>query len=342
MKIAFFLRHFTERGTESSVYDYAHYNETLLGNTSIILGFTPETHAKHGLTCLPSVLERFRKRFRVLLVSSFAEIDPLLSREGVDVYYTLTHGGAERPPYGNITACTYAVHCVFEPRVPHGDIYFAISQQLNDRFGTSIPVVPHIVRHPTTTATLREPLGIPPDALVFGRHGGSDTFDLESARQAVIEVASTHPDIYFVFLNTDRFCTLPNVRFLPCTVDVDEKQAFINTCDAYLHGRRDGETFGLAVAEFAVSGKPIIACTQCTDDAHFRILQDKVYRYSSKDDLVRILTTFQRGAMDMASNGYLQFTPERVMETFRQVVCAPRIRRIPAFSLQQSLRAAFR
>jgi hypothetical protein len=342
MKVAFFIRHFGERGTEVAIYDYAHHNETLLGNESIIIGFTPEVYARHGLACIPDVLDKFSKRFRVYLVSSFAEVDPLLHREGVDVYYTLTHGGIERPPFGDVTACTSGVHCVFEPRFPHGDIYFGISQQLNDRFGTSIPVLPHMVRRGPTTETLRESLGIPADAIVFGRHGGQDTFDLDIAQQAVIEVATAHPELYFLFLNTASFCSLPNVIHLPRTIDEEAKQRFINTCDAYLHGRRDGETFGLAVAEFAISEKPILACTQCTDDAHFRILKDKVYRYTTKEDLVGLLTTFQRGAMDMTTNGYMDYTPERVMATFQSLLLSrPRLRRHP-FSIQQSLRAAFR
>lgn len=324
MKIAFFIRHFGERGTEIAAYDYAHYNETLLGNESIIIGFTPEVYAQHGLTCMPDVLEKFRKRFRVLHVKSFAEVNPLLLREGVDVYYTLTHGALERPPFGDVTACTYAVHCVFETRQPHGDVYCSIGQQLNARFGTSVPVIPHIVRREATLETMRAELGIPEDAIVFGRHGAAETFDLQAARDAVVEVASSDPSVYFLFMNTHRFCDLPNVIHLPKTVDVEVKQRFINTCDAYLHGRSDGETFGLSVAEFAVSDKPILACTRCTDDAHLRILGDKALLYTTKEDLVTRLRTFRRGDVDMTSNGYKQFTPERVMEAFRQIVCRPK------------------
>jgi hypothetical protein len=331
MKIAFFIRHFGERGTEVSVYDYAHYNETLLGNQSIIIGFKPEVYAQFGLTCMPDVLEKFCKRFRVYLVNSFAEVDPLLRRENVDVYYTQTHGAKERPPFGDVTVCTYAVHCVFETRQPHGDIYFSISQQLNDRFGTSVPVVPYPVHRGTTTENMRAELGIPDDAIVFGRHGAMDTFDIPIARDAVAEIASENPSVYFLFMNTPRFCELPNVIHLPKTIDVEAKQRFINTCDAYLHARSDGETFGLAVAEFAVSDKPIIARTICTDDAHFRILGDKVYRYTTKEDLLGILRTFRRGAMDMTENGYKQFTIENVMHAFRDIVCRPRAPRAASF-----------
>ena len=46
MNIAFFVRHFTERGTEVAIYDYAKYNEEILNNKSYIICFTPETQKK--------------------------------------------------------------------------------------------------------------------------------------------------------------------------------------------------------------------------------------------------------------------------------------------------------
>ena len=38
-KVAFIVKHFTERGTELSTYNYAKYNEKILGNKSIIIAF---------------------------------------------------------------------------------------------------------------------------------------------------------------------------------------------------------------------------------------------------------------------------------------------------------------
>jgi hypothetical protein len=324
MKIAFFIRHFGERGTEVSVYSYAHYNEVMLGNQSVIIGFKKESYQKYGLVFQDDVFQRFASRFRVILVDSFNDVNRTLIQEGVDVYYTQTHGAIERFPFGDVTACTYVVHCVFETRQPHGDIYISISQQLNERFKTSCPVVPYIVDIPQTNENLREQLGIPEDAIVFGRHGALDTFDIQIAKDSVKEVATNHPEIHFVFMNTYRFCDLPNVHYLDKTLDPLQKRKFINTCDAYLHARSDGETFGLAVAEFAVCKKPILAFEQCTDDAHFRILGDKIIKYTCQRDLVKKLVSFRKGMYDMENNGYMQFTPENVMPAFRTLVCRPK------------------
>ena len=42
-------------------------------------------------------------------------------------------------------------------------------------------------------------------------------------------------------------------------VEPELKVSFINTCDCMIHARTDGETFGLAIAEFSTLNKPIIS-----------------------------------------------------------------------------------
>jgi hypothetical protein len=323
MKIAFFIRHFGERGTEVAIHDYAHYNESILKNTSVIICFTKAVYQKHGLTFQEDVYTKFTSRFPVLHVNEFSEIEDLLETHKIDVFYTLTHGDRESYPFGEIKRTRYAVHCVFSTQSPHGSIYMPISNQLNTRFGTAYPVLPHMVTVGKTLDTLRSKLGIPENAIVFGRHGAIDTFDIQSAHEAIIDVATRNPYRYFLFMNTNRFCELPNVIHLPRTVDYEEKRRFMNTCDAYIHARRDGETFGLAIAEFAVLEKPVITCTICTDDAHLRILQDKAIKYTTKNDLIAILESFERGQIDMTYNGYKEYSPESVMTLFRDLVCQP-------------------
>ena len=48
------------------------------------------------------------------------------------------------------------------------------------------------------------------------------------------------------------------LHFIPTVSDLDEKELFFQTCNAMLHARLSGETFGLAVAEFSVRNLPVI------------------------------------------------------------------------------------
>jgi len=177
-----------------------------------------------------------------------------------------------------------------------------------------------MVRIGNTTEHLRKELNIPEDSIVYGRYGGSDTFDVDFVKEAIINVASQNNKKYFLFMNTPRFCNLSNVIFLECSSDMEIKRKFINTCDVFLHARRDGETFGLAIAEFAICLKPILAWNICTDDAHFQILGDKIIKYQNKEHLINLLNQFNPKEFDMSNNGYLEYTPEKVMKVFNDLV----------------------
>src|SRR5690606_2780639 len=121
-------------------------------------------------------------------------------------------------------------------------------------------------------------LAIPKDAIVFGRHGGDTTFDIPFAKQVVKKLARERSDVYFVFLGTKSFVfrhlfrPYKNVIFLPTTTEEIYKSKFINTCDAYLHARKQGESFGIATGEFSVKNKPVITWSGSKERSHIDIL----------------------------------------------------------------------
>lgn len=335
MKIAFFIRNCNERGGEVSMYDYADYNEKFLTNKSIIISFKKEKYIAwnpdHPFK--DDVLNKFKNRFDVFQVDEFADIDDLLVRENVDLIY-FQNGGTDNEtyPFGYVYNTKTFIHCVFNTDTKYGNIYSPISDWLNKKFNTNYPVLPYMVHLGDTTEDLRLQLSIPKTAKVFGRHGGFTTFSIEFVKDIVKKVALENPDIYFLFLNTETFSeNIPNIIYLPCTVDLEEKRRFINTCDAMLHGRADGETFGLSVAEFAICKKPIISykggSTVFTgkhytnaDYAHFDILGDKIIPYTNVEEVKKLLVSFDLSSVDMNNNGYIKYTPENVMKIFNDII----------------------
>ena len=140
------------------------------------------------------------------------------------------------------------------------------------------------------------------------------------ARQAVIDAATLRSDLLFLFMNQDAFCDLPNVKFLKGTTDVDKKVAFINTCDAMLHARERGETFGLAIAEFSTKNKPVITYKNSPERNHIEMLGNKGTYYSNYDELYRFLLNIKRGGFENYDwNCYKDYTPEKVMKQFNDV-----------------------
>jgi hypothetical protein len=107
-------------------------------------------------------------------------------------------------------------------------------------------------------------------------------------QKAVVETAKERSDIWFLFLNTRSFPgaeDVPNIRFLPATADPIAKRQFLNTCDAMLHGRMRGETFGLSCLEFAMLGKPVLTYANSPEKAHLEILGDSAVAYRRASEL---------------------------------------------------------
>jgi hypothetical protein len=315
MKVAFHINHLDLRGTGVAVYLYAHHNEAILGNESVIV--CPSRSAQPLYQDERSE-EHFERRFPVHRYEDFQEVDKLLERLGVDVFYTIKSGQRDEILS---KACRTGVHAVFQHYEPHGDVYAYVSEWLARTMGDGDnPWVPHIVDLPDIAEDMREALSIPRDAIVFGRHGGSDTFDIDFAHKAVRKTAQRRPHLYFVFLNTEPFCDpLPNVIHLPGTADPVEKVRFINTCDAMLHARTQGETFGCAIAEFSARNKPIITFRGGPDQAHLELLGDKGIYYESRRELMRVLRDFEPSPHEDWDVYSKPFGPDSVMERFKQV-----------------------
>ena len=86
-----------------------------------------------------------------------------------------------------------------------------------------------------------------------------------------------------------------------------------------IHARDNGETFGIAVAEFSSKNKPII-CTKMVDLAHINLLGDKAILYTNETDLNNILTNFNPEIEKHKDwNAYKDYTPEKVIKIFKEV-----------------------
>ena len=308
VKIAFWDNCLCERGTTTAIYDYAYYNQTLLGNTSIIMYNTTRRENNN------EVINKFKQQFTVYGVDNFEKVDPILLAEQCDIFYIIKAGEYE----GQISrVIKTVVHCVFNCYQPHGHRYAAVSNWVSGASNHS--VVPHIVTLPENNNHLRQELNIPDSAIVFGRHGGYDTFDIPYVHNTVYRVAIENPNIYFLFMNTQQFCPpLPNIIHIGQIIDLNKKTAFINTCDAMLWGRTGGETFGLAIAEFSIRNKPVFA-TKCGDIDHIEILKDKGIWYN-ETNLYDQLTTFDRiESANKDWNAYRDYEPEKVMSIFKRI-----------------------
>jgi hypothetical protein len=317
MKVAFLSNKLTLRGTEVAVYDYAHFNETILGNQSIIITRSYEC-VKNGYDTDIRAYKKFENRFPNIYFYDIISIDDIIMKEKIDVLYIIKSGNRNDGLLTN--KCKCVIHCVFELNDPHGDIYSSISQTLNQIWRTNFPIVPHMICLPTEEVNedLRELFQIPKSNIVFGRYGGRESFDINFVKETIIHIANQNKNITFLFMNTNPFCNLKNVLFVDGTEDMKYKKMFINTCDAMIHARERGETFGLSCGEFAVCKKPIITFGMSKERNHIDVLGKHAILYFNKNDLYQILKNFEVSKYDMDNNGYFFYTPENVMKIFNQ------------------------
>ena len=198
--------------------------------------------------------------------------------------------------------------------------------------------VPHMVRLFAEEGDVRAEQGIPPEAIVLGRHGGEDSFDIPWVQRTVLELARENPGLWFLFLNTRRFPEtegMANIRFLPATPDPTRKRRFLNSCNAMLHGRMRGETFGLSCLEFAMLGKPVLTYAGSPEQAHLEILGDMAVAYHNAQGLRKVLEDLGQGSEfagqrpeshrpppfpgKHTNEKFKEYQPEAVMQKFEQV-----------------------
>ena len=313
--VAFLSNKLTLRGTEIAIFDYADYNEKILGNKSIIITRDYDK-IKHEWDVDVQAYNKFKSRFNVCYYGSQQDIDQIVVENGVTHIFIIKAGGWDGL-FSNY--CKNINHCVFDVSQPHGQVYTPIGQTINDLQGTNYPVTPHMVTLPECDQNLRNELGIPNDAIVFGRYGGKESFDIKFVHEVIKHVVNLRDDVYFLFMNTDVFYEHKNIIHLPGNADMIFKRKFINTCDALIHARDRGETFGLTCGEFAICKKPVITWGGSREREHLLILKEKAVIYNTPDDLKHILENFTKDKYDVSENGYMFYNPENVMKIFDRV-----------------------
>jgi len=310
--IGFYSNQLGERGTEIGLYDYAHFNEILLNNKSIIITNKIIDH---------DIFIKFSKRFSSIIFlkeKSVNQIDKIVNDYKIDLIFFEKSGLIE-----NIepTLCKSIIHCVFNPSQPHGTIFTVIGKTINTIYKTNFPVLPYIVNVESINTNLRKIFKIPDNAIVFGRYGANDTFDIKFVKDLINNWNKTNT--YFLFMNTDKFTDSKYCIFINKNTNLKFKRAFINTCDAFLHARLRGETFGFSIAEFALCNKPIISFAYSVEREHINILGDKIILYKNYNHLKNILENFNPYNFINfygIDNPYSIYTPNYIMLYFSYLV----------------------
>lgn len=303
------------RGTSIALYNYADYNEKLLGGKSIIFA-KPDDYNNQAKN---KFINRFETHFGWW---SDACLENEMITHKADYYYSIRAGNGSD---GSLPRkFPSLVHAVFRNNDPHGTKYAYVSDWLakDQGYDPETHSVPHIVEPlPPPPYDLRSKLGISANKTIFGCYGGATEFNIGWVHDAIKRIVNERSDIMFLFMNINSFMDKhPNIIHLPGTYFLEEKSSFIHACDAMIHARLSGETFGLACGEFSICNKPVITYGLSGEASHISILGEKGIYYTDFDSLYDILNNFQNYKLyDDYYKIYQIFSPKLIMNKFQKV-----------------------
>lgn len=306
------------RGVTNSTVEYARYNRSILGNESVLVWQSNFDLKGVDIATSEEVINELKKEFKILTYSCTQELDDIASE--FDLCYSQRSGELMHPL---VTSTKFGVHAVFQYYQKHGDVYAYISKWLSDRCSNGeLPYVPYIVNMPEPNNDLRLVLGIPKDKFVYGRLGGYNTFDIPWVKDEIVKLVHERDDIVFLFANTEKFYDHPNIIHLPAFFSQQAKSNYINACDAMIHARWLGESFGLSNAEFLFHNKPVLSWVGGYDQNHIEMLGGTGLLYD-EGSLGRLLRE-QRGAERKDYRHLVaEFSPQAVMKKFDEVFLSP-------------------
>lgn len=321
-KVLFQTHAINFRGVTNSIMKFAQFNEELLGNESAI-AYNPNfmlSQESKETSNAPYVINLLKQRYNVIEYSSNEELNQIAGK--FDMCYSQVAGHKEDL---SIKSTKHGVHCVFQYNEPYGDVYAYISKWLAGVFSNDkvqFPYCPFVIDLPKPNENggkaFRRKYGISDNQFVYGRIGGWWTFDYEPTKMAIFEIVNSNPDIVFLLASTQPFYEHPQIKYIEPFFDEQEKSNYISACDAMIHARVLGESFGLSIAEFLFHNKPVLAWEGGFDRNHAVTLGPHGLLYSEYSAKQSMLNLPYRTPMDYSSL-VAEFTPEKSMKKFEEV-----------------------
>lgn len=313
LKIAFNLKNIDVRGTATAGYDYAVGLQEYYNMNVIILGDKNEKNDKIAI-------DKIIKRFKLIFYNHKSEINNILLSEKCDILYTIKYGKKD-----DYIKCIIpeVIHCVFDMSEPHGNVYAGVSKFVANKYGYDL-FVPHMIslKPSIYRDNMRKELNIPENGIVFGRHGGEDTFNINFVKNSIIDIVNKYNSIYFVFVNTPNFYNHKNIIYLDKIIDNDIKNRYLCTLDAYIEAGTLGHSFGIACGEASINNIPLILFDnpQLWNRAHIDIIGDKGIYFRNEEEFYNIITKFDPKEYENKDlNAYKEYSSEKVIKIFKKV-----------------------
>lgn len=319
MKILMHADQLSERGTTTAMVAYAR----ILTKSGFepVISFPLGHSSNHEET-----IRRVGSEFEIFPYKNFSEV--LVKQFEFDVGYFIKSGRNDGKTF---TDTPSIVHAVFQDFEPHGDLYLYVSRWLAEesrkryqneyspnrkrkipKNWANFDYLNHTTNLPIVSENLRAHLNIPENAYVGVRYGGLNTFDIPWVSSEILDLVKENEDLFFVFANTEIFASHPNLIFIDTIQEDYEKAKFLNTGNFFIHARKPGESFGLAIVESLAAGTPVYAYAGGEDKNHLSILPSD-YLYKNSFEVRKLVENrLITPNADEVRNLVLDFSPAKV------------------------------
>jgi hypothetical protein len=326
----------SETGTSTALLEYT--KGLIAKKYQVSIGYDVNAIDNHEETI--KILQKYADLYPY---SDFSQLSNVARRK-FDLGYFLKGGVIDGKSFRQIPS---VVHAVFKHYEPHGDAYLYISEWLRDEMESfrrnmglmartkmvikggniihdkQLDYVPHCVELPSADQDMRADWSIPEDATIGIRIGGLEKFDIEWVQDTVVKSLDFDKNLFFVFVNTNPFVYHPRIKYLPAVVDLQSKVNALSSANFFLHGRRMGESFGMAILEAMRCKIPVLAWAGGNDLHHTRLLTSNGL-YSNRDDLLsKILGIEKYPDVERNYVKSLEFNRNQVVDKFESKFIKP-------------------
>ena len=355
------LNQLSRRGTEVSSFDYMSglkdmhgnygydYDVVFLISQKILDQLTGLADRENLSSSEPEVKIVFEKEFGNLI--GYDDFSARAREVGCHMIYAQISGelASSGRYYGDPSRplrIPVAVHAVFQTNEPHGTIFASISRQLSLETGQLARCkgnediyVDYIVDYKFDELVMnvehmriskRDELGIASDCLVLCRHGGYETFNIPFVRDNLVTIIDMLENVEVILMNTHPLEKgHSRIHEVQGDSSIEGKALYFAACDAMLHARMDGETFGLAVAEFSLRNKPVLTYDGILPGyarAHLGILQDRGLYYKDLSTLQALISSLVKNGIPTRDfNAYANYSRANILPKFERVFIKPSI-----------------